>query len=60
MTLSNCCRNYFRYSDTSVWTLPEVTLHDRGEYQCIVASPSGNHTATTFLEIRGCSLFLIL
>ncbi|EJD76713.1 CBR-HIM-4 protein [Loa loa] len=43
---------FYPYSDTSVWTFDAITPQDRGEYQCVVSSSSGNHTATTFLEIE--------
>uniref|UniRef100_A0A0R3RPN4 Hemicentin-1-like n=1 Tax=Elaeophora elaphi TaxID=1147741 RepID=A0A0R3RPN4_9BILA len=41
---------FYPYSDTSVWTFQAITPQDRGAYHCVVTSPSGNHTATTFLE----------
>ncbi|KIH58065.1 immunoglobulin I-set domain protein [Ancylostoma duodenale] len=39
-------------TDTAIWTLPEVTLRDRGEYFCVVVSENGNHTVKTFLDTR--------
>ncbi|VDM77291.1 unnamed protein product [Strongylus vulgaris] len=39
-------------TDTAIWTLPEVTLRDRGEYFCVVISENGNHTVKTFLDTR--------
>uniref|UniRef100_A0A1I8F0W4 Ig-like domain-containing protein n=2 Tax=Wuchereria bancrofti TaxID=6293 RepID=A0A1I8F0W4_WUCBA len=43
---------FYSYSDTSVWTFQAITPQDRGYYHCMIISPSGNHTVTTFLEIE--------
>ncbi|CAG9531886.1 unnamed protein product [Cercopithifilaria johnstoni] len=42
--------HFYPYSDTSVWTFKAITPEDRGDYHCMVISPFGNHTVTTFLE----------
>ncbi|RCN28809.1 hypothetical protein ANCCAN_25440 [Ancylostoma caninum] len=44
---------FYQMTDTAIWTLPEVTLRDRGEYFCVVVSENGNHTVKTFLDTRG-------
>ncbi|ETN79234.1 immunoglobulin domain protein [Necator americanus] len=43
---------FYQMTDTAIWTLPEVTLRDRGEYFCVVVSENGNHTVKTFLDTR--------
>ncbi|KAK5971165.1 hypothetical protein GCK32_006713, partial [Trichostrongylus colubriformis] len=43
---------FYRLSETSVWSIPEVTVMDRGEYHCVVMSDSGNHSANTFLDVK--------
>ncbi|KJH48755.1 immunoglobulin domain protein [Dictyocaulus viviparus] len=43
---------FYQFTDTAVWTLPEVTPRDHGEYYCVVVSDNGNHTVKTFLDTR--------
>lgn len=45
--------NYFRQTDTSIWTIDAVTPVHRGHYVCQVSSKLGNHSAVTFLDSRG-------
>ena len=42
-----------RSTETSIWTLPGVSLKDGGDYECFIVSNNGNHSAKTYLEIRG-------
>lgn len=44
---------FYQSTDTAIWTLPEVSLKDRGEYSCVVVSDNGNHTVKSFVETRG-------
>ncbi|CAJ0933626.1 unnamed protein product, partial [Mesorhabditis belari] len=43
---------FYSESDTSTWTINEVTQKERGDYSCEVSSAHGNHTARTYLETR--------
>lgn len=51
---------FYQMTDTSVWTIPEITMKDRGEYACHVVSDNGNHTAKTFVETRGSVLIELI
>lgn len=42
-----------RYSETALWTIPDVSSRDTGEYKCIVISAAGNDSATTIVETKG-------
>ncbi|KAF1746889.1 hypothetical protein GCK72_023347 [Caenorhabditis remanei] len=43
---------FYHNTDTSVWTIPELSLKDAGEYQCRVTSDNGNYTVKTRVEVR--------
>lgn len=42
----------FSNTDTSVWTIPELSLKDAGEYECRVISNNGNYSVKTRVETR--------
>ncbi|CAI5454959.1 unnamed protein product [Caenorhabditis angaria] len=43
---------FYQTTDSAVWTLPELSLKDGGEYKCEVISDNGNYTVATRVEPR--------
>uniref|UniRef100_A0A1I7TZZ9 Hemicentin-1 n=1 Tax=Caenorhabditis tropicalis TaxID=1561998 RepID=A0A1I7TZZ9_9PELO len=43
---------FYHATDTSVWTIPELSLKDAGEYECRVISGNGNYSVKTRVETR--------
>ncbi|EGT58022.1 hypothetical protein CAEBREN_29713 [Caenorhabditis brenneri] len=43
---------FYHNTDTSVWTIPELSLKDAGEYECRVISGNGNYSVKTRVETR--------
>ncbi|ULT80160.1 hypothetical protein L3Y34_010619 [Caenorhabditis briggsae] len=43
---------FYHNTDTSVWTIPELSLKDAGEYECRVISNNGNYSVKTRVETR--------
>ncbi|PAV72711.1 hypothetical protein WR25_18698 isoform C [Diploscapter pachys] len=50
---------FYSSTETSIWTLPGVSLKDGGDYECFIVSNNGNHSVKTYLEIRESPPFII-